>query len=170
MNSRRNKNVRRSSERDGVNFVALPWVVLDSPAYTRLSHTAKNLLIELARQYNSHNNGRLLASLAYLRTRGWNSADVIDRAKRQLLKEGFIHQTVMGHLPNKASWYALTWLNLDKLDGYDFGTAESFVRSAYQADVPLNPKPTRPELFEKWKDAGKTAPVPVRLTERRQSH
>ena len=57
MNSRRNKNVRRSSERDGDRFVLLPWVVLDSPAYARLSHTAKTLLIELARQYNLNRPG-----------------------------------------------------------------------------------------------------------------
>jgi hypothetical protein len=78
------------------------------------------------------NNGRLLASRAYLAGRGWNSADVIDRAKRELLEAGFIHETVKGHRPNKASWYAVTWRILDPHHGYDPGAAATFVRGAYR--------------------------------------
>jgi hypothetical protein len=58
--------------------------------------------------------------------------DVITRAKRELIEAGFIFQTVMGHRPNKASWYAVTWRVLDKVPGYDEGTAQLFERGAYQ--------------------------------------
>ena len=128
----RNKSRKGDSGRDSGGFVALPWSVLDCPAYARLSHPARALLLELARQFVRDNNGRLLASYAYLSKRGWKSADVITRAKRELLKAGFIFETVKGHRPNKASWYAVTWQALDRLPGYDPGTAETFERSAYR--------------------------------------
>jgi hypothetical protein len=92
----------------------------------------RSLLWEVARQYVRDNNGRLLLSAKYLRKRGWKSADVIARAKRELLDGGFIFQTVQGHRPNKASWYAVTWHPLDRIPGYDAGAARLFGRSAYE--------------------------------------
>jgi hypothetical protein len=105
---------------------------MDCPAYAALSHPARSLLMEIARQFVRDNNGRLLASAAYLAKRGWSSTDVITRAKRELIAAGFIHETVKGHRPNKASWYAVTWRALDRLPGYDEGAAVTFVRGAYQ--------------------------------------
>lgn len=137
MSNGRNKRQKAPSGRDGGGFVAMPWSVLDSSAYARLSHPAKALLMEFARQYIRDNNGRLLCSTAYLRPRGWKSADVIHRAKAELVAAGFIHETVRGHRPNKASWYAVTWYALDKMPGYDYGAAESFERSKYRKDDPL---------------------------------
>lgn len=132
MGSARSKGDRRSVGRDSGGFVALPWRVLDSAAYARLSHPARSLLLEVARQYVRDNNGRLLLSAKYLRKRGWKSADVIARAKRELLDGGFIFQTVQGHRPNKASWFAVTWHTLDRLPGYDAGADRLFRRSAYE--------------------------------------
>lgn len=122
-------------------FVAIPWDVLDSPAYAALSHPAKALLLEAARQYVRDNNGRLLLSMAYLKPRGWSSNDTITRAKRELIEAGFLHETVKGMRPNKAGWYALTWYTLDRLDGYDPGTASTFQRGAYRKNAPLTPSP-----------------------------
>lgn len=136
----RNRGQKGDAGRDAGGFVALPWTVLDCPAYAALSHPAKALLFEVARQFVRDNNGRLLASRAYLAKRGWNSPDVISRAKRDLLEAGFIHETVKGHRPNKASWYAVTWRTLDRLPGYDAGAAETFVRGAYQ-NASLRPSP-----------------------------
>ena len=133
----RNRGQKGDSGRDSGGFVALPWSVLDCPAYGRLSHPARALLFELARQFVRDNNGRLLASGAYLAKRGWKSADVITRAKRELLDAGFLFETVKGHRPNKASWYAVTWRALDKLPGYDTGAALCFERGAYQKTAPL---------------------------------
>jgi hypothetical protein len=106
-------------------------MLLDSVAYAALSHPARALLVEAARQFCGDNNGRMLLSLAHLEPRGWRSAGVIQRAKKELLDAGFIHETVMGHRPNKASWYACCWMPLDKLEGYDPGAALLFKRSAY---------------------------------------
>ncbi|QKL94318.1 hypothetical protein HI802_19475 (plasmid) [Ralstonia solanacearum] len=121
----------RSSYRDPGGFAAIPWTVLDSRAYQGLSLAAKALLIEIARQYHRNDNGRMIVTLAYLRTRGWTSNDTINRAKQELLDAGLIYETVKGCRPNKASWYAATWWALDKLDGYDQGAEAGFIRSAY---------------------------------------
>ena len=143
-NARNPKRKGHDTSRDQGGFIALPWSVLDCPAYARLSHPAKALLLEMARQFVRDNNGRLLASRAYLSKRGWHSPDVITRAKRDLMEAGFIHETVMGHRPNKASWYAVTWRALDKLPNYDAGAAETFKRGAYQQNQPVKNASLRP--------------------------
>lgn len=143
---------KKHSGRTEGGFVLLPWTVIDSPAWLDLSHPARSLLVDVIRQYNGHNNGRLLTSSAHLARRGWKSNDVITRAKRELIEAGFIFETVMGHRPNKASWYALTWHTLDRLPGYDVGALELFRRGAFRP-VPLlalvPTKPTRDELFDR---------------------
>lgn len=123
---------RRDTGRDPGGFAAIPWSVLDSPAYMALSHPAKALLMEIARQYRGSDNGRLLVTNNYMRSRGWKSPAVIHRAKRELLEAGMIFQTVTGMRPNKASWYAVTWRSLDRLDGYDPGVLSAFERGAYR--------------------------------------
>lgn len=129
----RNAGRKGDSGRDSGGFVALPWSVLDSAAYARLSHPARSLLLEIARQYVRDNNGRLLCSRAHLAKRGWKSADVIQRAKDELLQAGFIYETVKGQRPNRASWYAITWQTLDRHPDYDAGAAAGFVRSSYKS-------------------------------------
>ncbi|ARV17769.1 hypothetical protein AEP_00810 [Curvibacter sp. AEP1-3] len=136
-NGRNPKRKGHDSGRDAGGFFALPWTVLDCPAFSRLSHPAKALLMELGRQFVRDNNGRLLLSRAHLAKRGWSSNDTINRAKAELLASGFIFETVKGHRPNKASWYAVTWRALDRIPGYDPGAVELFRRSAYQDNQPL---------------------------------
>lgn len=130
-------------------FVALPWDVLDCPGYQRLSYSARALLIDIARQHVSGNNGKLRASRTVLAERGWNSDSTINKATHELMSAGFLHQTVLGHRPNKASWFALTWYSLDKHLGYDAGAMETFKKGAYRdAALPMpKPKPSREELY-----------------------
>ena len=66
----RNKLRRGDAGRDAGGFVALPWAVLDSPAYAQLSMHARALLLEVARQFTRDNNGWLLLSRAYMAGRG----------------------------------------------------------------------------------------------------
>lgn len=132
MSKRQHSGKSIPSGRDSGGFVALPWQVLDCPAYRELSSNAKEILIEVARQYVRNNNGRLLLSMAYMRKRGWKSASMLDKGKKELIAWRFIFETVKGHRPNKASWYAITWYNLDKIKGYDPETDACFQRSAYK--------------------------------------
>ena len=143
MNGRNGRRKQPTGRVEG-GFVAMPWEVLDSPAYRLLGHPARALLMEVARQYVRDNNGRLLTSRAYLMKRGWNSADVITRAVRELEAAGFIHQMVKGHRPNKASWWAITWYTLDPHPGYDPGAAATFKRGTYREMQPLKNASHRP--------------------------
>lgn len=127
------------SSRAPGGFVAIPWSVLDCAAYQSLSHPAKSLLLDIARQYVRDNNGRLLVSMNRLRPRGWSSADVLTRAKRELIDAGLLFETVKGQRPNKASWYALTWFSLDQHTGFDAGVSKAFIRGAYLKNAPLIP-------------------------------
>lgn len=142
------------SGRDAGGFLALPWAVLDSPAYKALSYPARALLLEIARQFVRDNNGRLLTSKAYLAKRGWTSSDVIDRAKHELIAAGLIFETVKGRRPNKASWYAVTWRTLDRHPDYDPGALAGFERGAYRTLEIAPTRPTREQCFERWRNAG----------------
>ena len=116
----RNRANKGNSGRDAGGFVALPWSVLDCPAYARLSHPARALLLKPAdrERIAYHEGGHAIL--------------------------GFIHETVKGHRPNRASWYAVTWQLLDRLAGYDAGAAESFQRGAYRQNLPLENASLRP--------------------------
>lgn len=150
----RNKTGRRiDTQRDPGGFVALPWSVLDCPAYAALSHPARALLLEFARQLGRDNNGRLLGSASYLEPRGWKSRDVITRAKRELLAAEFIFETVKGQRPNRAGWYAVTWRTLDRHPGYDIGTVEGFRRGAYRHTAEVLHLPARGPPLAQLKNA-----------------
>ncbi len=69
---------------------------------------------------------------------------MLTKAKRELLDGGFLHETVMGHRPNKASWYAMTWQALDRIHGYDAGAFELFRRGAYNENALIKNAPLRP--------------------------
>lgn len=133
------KRREKGSGRDAGPFLALPYVVLDSPAYRQLSTHAKVLLIDVARQYRGGNNGSLLCSRAKMLEYGWTSNDMLTKAKRELLDCRLLFQTVMGQRPNKASWFAVTWLALDRSSGYDPGTVETFRRGMYRAAALADP-------------------------------
>lgn len=141
MASGRNKNSKIDDSRMPGGFAAIPWMVLDSPAYLQLSANARSLLLEVARQLGKNNNGTLLLSRAYLTKRGWNSVDMMTKGKKELIQSGFIHETVMGCRPNKASWYAVTWYRLDRNPKFDPGAFELFERGAFKKNLPLKTQP-----------------------------
>lgn len=126
------KRFKKGEFRDGRNFAALPWDVIDSAAYRSLSHPARSLLIDLLRQFRGSNNGQLLLTTKVLAPLGWRSVDVVLRARDDLVRVGLLHLTVQGRKPSWASWYALTFLHLDQSEGYDPAAARTFRRGAYR--------------------------------------
>ena len=90
MANARNANRRKgnAAHRDAGGFIALPWAVVDSPAFTSLSVYARALLLELARQYVRDNNGRLLLTRERMAARGWTSNDTLTKARRELEAAG----------------------------------------------------------------------------------
>ncbi len=107
------------SKRDGGGFVALPFVVIDSPSYQALGFAARALLIDIARQHTGSNNGRLVACAKYLAPKGWNSNGTVSRALKELQAAGLLVQTRLGMKPNRAAWFALGWQSLDETSGLD---------------------------------------------------
>lgn len=98
-------------------FTRLPHAVQDSPNWALASGTAIKLLLDIARQYNGHNNGNLCASISVLRSRDWKSPAVLTWAKRELLHYGFIAETKIGGLGIGPSLYAVTWHPIDDCKG-----------------------------------------------------
>lgn len=129
-------------KRDGASGAVLvvPHVVLNSQAYITLSGQAIKLLYDVAMQYNTTNNGALLASWRYMsEKRGWTSSEALNKAKVELIDHCLLVQTVQGMRPNKASWYGLTWYALDNITGLEV-SAQTWPRGAYAHWVP----PTKP--------------------------
>ncbi|MFZ2163413.1 MAG: hypothetical protein WAW02_14470 [Sideroxyarcus sp.] len=120
-------------KRDGVYgaILLVPHVVLNTAAYLTLSGRATKLLYDIAMQYNLRNNGTLLASWRYMKkNRGWTSKDLLNKALKELVEHDLICQTVQGRMPNKASWYGLTWLALDTNRDMEIST-QSWPRGSY---------------------------------------
>jgi len=110
--------MRKSSEKQ--SFAGIPRKVILHPDYHMLSGNAVKLLVDLAYQYRSKNNGDLTTAFSVLSKRGWNSRQTIDRAKRQLLDNGFIIEARSGRFINpggRCALYALTWLPIDECQG-----------------------------------------------------
>lgn len=121
--------------RDGVRFLALPHTVMDSPAFLGLSAPAVRLLLDIARQFDGRNNGRLVACMSALKSRGWTSNDTLSRARRELEAAGLLYQTRIGMRPNRAAWFALTWSTLDWTPEMECSAA-AFPRGLYAAPRP----------------------------------
>ncbi len=125
------KEIKQKRDGSSGAVMVIPHVVLNSDAYKSLSASAKGLLFDIAMQYNTINNGALLASWRYMsEKRGWTSSDLLNKAKKELVAHCLIEQTVQGRLPNKASWYGLTWCALDTIKGLEIAV-QSWPRGAY---------------------------------------
>lgn len=157
-------------KRDGANgaVLVMPHVVLNSAAYKTLSGNAIKLLIDIAQQYNTHNNGALLASWRYMsENRGWKSSDLLSKAKNELLERDLLIQTVQGQRPNKASWYGLGWLALDDITGMEI-TQQNWPRGAYarwtQQEEAIKRKPpaqeTRKAHYERLREKNAVVRTP----------
>jgi hypothetical protein len=112
-------------------------VVIESPSYRDLNYAARALLIDIARQYTGSNNGALVACAKYLQPLGWNSNSTVSRCLSALIDAGFLIETRMGGRPNRAAWFALGWLALDKVSGMDIDAAK--YRTGQYKIAPLIP-------------------------------
>lgn len=100
-------------------YGAIPYVVLDSVAFKGSSYPAKALIFELMRQHSGANNGHLHLSFSWLKSRGWKSRDVIQRARAELIERNLLIQTRQGGLNFGASRYAVTWLAISNFVGLE---------------------------------------------------
>jgi hypothetical protein len=104
---------KHKRERIEGQFVAVPFGVIHSTDYRNLGCSARSLLIDIAVQFKGSNNGELVACWKYLKPLGWNSNATVTSALTELKASGLLVLTRQGARPNKASWFALGWHNLD---------------------------------------------------------
>jgi hypothetical protein len=118
-------------------YCALPYCVLDGAAYRGLSHPARSLLIEVLRQHNGSNNGKMQLATKYLRARGWSSADVVDRAKKELVESGLAIKTRLGGLNAGPDLWALTWMPIANFSGLTEVSSASYQPGKWRLADPM---------------------------------
>ncbi len=74
----------------------MPHQVLECEPYTKLSGKSVKLLMDLFAQYRGNNNGDLGMAWKVMEAKGWRSRDALDRARKELLENGFIMLTRQG--------------------------------------------------------------------------
>jgi hypothetical protein len=131
--------------RDGGAFVPVPCVVLNSVAYVGLSAHGRMLLFDLLATYNGRNNGTLACPFSQMKARGWKSEETLAKAKRELIARKLIHETRMGARPNRVSYYAVTFYELDEDSRLEV-TARSFPRGAWKLLEPVPFTITKPRF------------------------
>lgn len=117
------KRSSKKSERVSGGYTAFPWAVSDSTAFQGCSHAAKALLLDIARQHDGSNNGHLHASFKWLKSRGWTSSSVVQRARKMLEDRGLIVRTRQGGFGIGPSRYAVTWHAITNFQGLDITRA-----------------------------------------------
>ena len=118
-------------------FLRLPRDLMEHEAFCTLSPRATKFLIDIACNYNGHNNGDLSATFRQMKARGWNSSDQMHKAKKELLDRGLILMARQGGL-NKSNLYALTWFLINECDG--------------KLDISPTVKP--PNYWKRWSASG----------------
>ena len=91
-------------------------VFLHSEVSCKLSIRAKALILDLTMQYTGRNNGDLIITWKYMKSRNWRSRGTLDSAKQELLDKGMIELTRQGGL-GFASLYAVTWWPINECKG-----------------------------------------------------
>lgn len=112
-------------------YTAIPHALLDSVAFMGASHAARSLIFEVMRQHDGKNNGHLHLSANWLKGRGWNSKDGIQKAKTEVLNRGLLVKTKLGGLNAGPDRYAMTWLPITNFVGLDI-TPKDYHPGAYQ--------------------------------------
>lgn len=135
-------------------YTAVPHSLLNSVAFMGASHRARSLIFDLIAQHSGHNNGHLQLALSWLKSRGWASADGIQKAKQEALERGLIIKTRLGGLNIGPDRYALTWLPIANFVGLDL-TQKDYHPGAYRL---MDKMPTSKD---------DTQPIPVRRSAQR---
>lgn len=87
-------------------FVAMPWEVLDSPAWARLTNASKVAYVHLKRKITNANPGWL--SLSYDEMEKHMNRHTFSRSLIQLEQEGFITKEQTGGLFRRRNFFKLS--------------------------------------------------------------
>jgi len=86
----------------------VPTQILNDERYVELSIYARTLLMDIYSQYNGNNNGQLIATWNFLKSRGWVSRDTIYQKTKELLESGLLILSEPGG-QRKATLYSVTF-------------------------------------------------------------
>ncbi len=137
------KRSKKAPEAVSGSFSAVPHAVLDSDAFQGAGHPARSLLYELIRQLSGRNNGHLQLASPWLKKRGWNSADVVQRTKAELLTRQLAIKTRLGGLNAGPDLWAVTWLLISDYSGLTEVSALTYHPGAWHFLNPPVPIPKR---------------------------
>ncbi|MGO9443204.1 MAG: hypothetical protein ACLPXB_00350 [Thiobacillaceae bacterium] len=156
---------KKSLERVKGTFSAIPHAVHDSVSLKGASHLARSLLLDVMRQLNGRNNGRLHLSTTWLKERGWASHYAIQKGKLELIHRGLIVKTRQGGLNAGPDLFALTWLQISDFAGLDI-RKEDYWPGVYQnMEPPLLGQMTAAQKAARApSDAPPTKPASVKRT------
>ncbi len=101
------KRHNRNKGRNGGRFVALPYNMLESAAWSDLSPAAALIFIELKRRYNGSNNAEISLSCREAAIAGKCGKGTASQKLEELVKVGFIKPSSKGHFHNR---HATTWI------------------------------------------------------------
>ena len=109
---RRKKILNNSSITGG--YVKLPYSVVNSDIWSKLSAPGVKLLSDLLTQYNGNNNGMMSPCHTLMKKRGWASSSLY-RANSELQHKGFIVVTRQGmKIRGYPTLIAITWMGIDE--------------------------------------------------------
>jgi hypothetical protein len=92
------------AKREGGGYVPLPFVIIRSQSFTRLSAHALKLLNNLLAQYKGDNNGDLCAAWTLMQPSGWKPKNMLNKALKELLAGDWLEVTRQGRR-HKATLY-----------------------------------------------------------------
>lgn len=128
-------------------FAGIPHSVMDSTAFAGASYPARSLLFELIRQHTGRNNGHFQLSWGWLRRRGWKSADVVQRAKEDLITRQLAIKTRLGGLNAGPDLWAVTWLPISDYTGLTEVSAMTYHPGAWHFLNPALAIPRNPAFY-----------------------
>lgn len=134
---------KQPAEQVSGRFAAIPHAVMDSTAYMGASYVARSLLLELVRQHTGKNNGHFQLSTGWLRRRGWNSHDTVQRAKLEIVTRQLAIKTRLGGLNAGPDLWAVTWLPISDYVRLTEVRANSYHPGAWHFLSAAVPKPEK---------------------------
>lgn len=115
-------------------FIQISSLILNSVAYKDLSFSARSMLNEILNFHNGINNGSIWMAKEVLKQRGF-SKNTSTKALKELSSHGFIYMTRRGgNLNGGCSWYAITWLKINRVEGQYL---DNFTPNAYAKWQPI---------------------------------
>jgi hypothetical protein len=113
--------LKSKGRRESGPFVPVPYSVLHSDNWKKLSAKGSRLLLDVLSQINMKeggpvNNGDLAITRSMMKHSGWTSAECLYLARDELIHYGFLTQTRPGGR-NFPSLYAVTFFAINDCDG-----------------------------------------------------